>query len=200
MKEIFQHVQQTVAKKWPKEHQVKFTAISGFFFLRFICPAILGPRQFNLMPEHPKELPARNLTLIAKTLMNLGNLVEFGQKEPYMEVMNTYISQNTNDMRTFLQQISSPKQEQPLGELPVIEEDSSMARVHHFLRLRFDDIQRSNPTHPSVQTLADQLSNVETFTTRVEARFKRKTGAVLLANKQTDENLARSDRDRRLSL
>lgn len=126
---MFSFVKSCVVKKWPKEGEIKFASISGLFFLRMVCPglnsmkrishskAILGPRQFNLMPEHPKELPARNLTLISKTrknlkiifntiVMSLANLVEFGQKEPYMKDMNQFITQNMNEMRIFLDLIS----------------------------------------------------------------------------------------------
>ncbi len=35
--------------KWPNERLVKTRVISGFIFLRLICPALLNPRQFNLV-------------------------------------------------------------------------------------------------------------------------------------------------------
>ena len=35
--------------KWPNERLVKTRVVSGFIFLRLLCPAILNPRQFNLL-------------------------------------------------------------------------------------------------------------------------------------------------------
>ncbi len=57
-----------------------FCSINSFIFLRLICPAILNPRQFNLINEIPSETASRSLILIAKSLQNLANLNEFGTK------------------------------------------------------------------------------------------------------------------------
>jgi hypothetical protein len=35
--------------KWPHERFVRTRVVSGFIFLRLLCPAILHPRQFNLI-------------------------------------------------------------------------------------------------------------------------------------------------------
>lgn len=81
---------------------------SGFVFLRLICPAILNPRMFNiiagkhllksmhlnlqlslnlvtmcassLLADPPSSTAGRTLTLVAKSVQNLANLVEFGAK------------------------------------------------------------------------------------------------------------------------
>jgi hypothetical protein len=42
-------LQRYVNTKWPNERLVKTRVVSGFIFLRLICPAILNPRQFNLL-------------------------------------------------------------------------------------------------------------------------------------------------------
>jgi hypothetical protein len=49
MIEIFNHIKNSVNIKWPPSdgsktntESVRYSAISGFFFLRFICPAILS--------------------------------------------------------------------------------------------------------------------------------------------------------------
>lgn len=69
-------LQRSVIKRWPQEPLVKTRVVSGFIFLRLICPAILNPRQFNLVNETPTEMAARNLMLVAKCIQNLANLVE----------------------------------------------------------------------------------------------------------------------------
>ena len=38
-----------MAAKWPNEKLVRTRVVSGFVFLRLICPAILNPRQFGLL-------------------------------------------------------------------------------------------------------------------------------------------------------
>lgn len=45
---------------------------------------------------------SRTLTLLAKTLQNLANLIEFGQKEPYMIPLNGFISKHRRNMEEFL--------------------------------------------------------------------------------------------------
>lgn len=44
--------------------------------------------------------------MIAKCLQNLANLIEFGGKEPYMEVVNPFILKNKERMITFLDMLS----------------------------------------------------------------------------------------------
>lgn len=44
--------------------------------------------------------------MVAKCLQNLANLVEFGGKEPYMEVVNPFILKNKERMIVFLDQLS----------------------------------------------------------------------------------------------
>ncbi|KAG8279422.1 Ras GTPase-activating protein 1, partial [Homalodisca vitripennis] len=42
-------LQRCVVGKWPHERLVRTRVVSGFIFLRLLCPAILNPRQFNLI-------------------------------------------------------------------------------------------------------------------------------------------------------
>lgn len=71
-----------------------------------MCPAILNPKLFDMMDTHPEEHTARTLTLIAKTLQNLANLVEFGAKEPFMIDMNEFIDGNRERMKQCISIIS----------------------------------------------------------------------------------------------
>lgn len=92
--------------KWPNERLVKTRVVSGFIFLRLLCPAILNPRAFNLISEPPPPAATRSLVMIAKCLQNLANLVEFGVKESYMEVVNPFILKNKERMVVFLDHLS----------------------------------------------------------------------------------------------
>lgn len=92
--------------RWPHERLVRTRVVSGFIFLRLLCPAILNPRNFNLISETPSHNAARSLIMVAKCLQNLANLVEFGGKEPYMEVVNPFILKNKERMVYYLDQLS----------------------------------------------------------------------------------------------
>lgn len=50
----------------PCSQDVKYLAISGFFFLRFFAPAILTPKLFQLRDQHADTRTSRTLLLLAK--------------------------------------------------------------------------------------------------------------------------------------
>lgn len=81
---------------------VTYTSVSGFLFLRFICPAILNPKLFGLLRDHPHPRAQRTLTLIAKGLQALANLSTIGKKETWMEPMNKFIGTQRQAVRDFL--------------------------------------------------------------------------------------------------
>lgn len=56
--------------------------------------------------EPPPPAASRSLVMIAKCLQNLANLVEFGAKESYMEVVNPFILKNKERMVVFLDHLS----------------------------------------------------------------------------------------------
>ncbi|KAL2441910.1 hypothetical protein ABEF95_016846 [Exophiala dermatitidis] len=84
---------------------VKYTSVSGFLFLRFFCPAILNPRLFGLIHDHPPDRTKRTFTLIAKSLNVLANVARFGTKEPWMEPMNKFLASSTNEFKAFIDEI-----------------------------------------------------------------------------------------------
>lgn len=117
LRRVFQSLRHAVQQRqsdpdapegWRSNPNVKYSAVSGFIFLRLFMPAIMGPKLFNMMPDHPSELIDRNLKLIAKCMQNLANLSEFGgQKEPYMLQVNDFIKDHMEEMRDFLDRIST---------------------------------------------------------------------------------------------
>ncbi|TDZ26643.1 Inhibitory regulator protein BUD2/CLA2 [Colletotrichum orbiculare MAFF 240422] len=86
---------------------VTYTSVSGFLFLRFICPAILSPKLFGLLRDHPRPRAQRTLTLVAKALQALGNLSTFGKKEEWMEPMNKFLSSNRQSVKDYIDTICS---------------------------------------------------------------------------------------------
>ncbi|XP_059479268.1 GTPase-activating protein isoform X2 [Neocloeon triangulifer] len=116
MCEAFHQLQQIACSFFPTNNEVRYSVISGFIFLRFFAPAILGPRLFDLTTETIDPVTYRTLTLISKTVQSLGNLVSCraGQtvscrKEEYMEPVHraSYTEDHINAVRQFLEIISA---------------------------------------------------------------------------------------------
>ncbi|KAL7623404.1 GTPase activating factor [Parahypoxylon ruwenzoriense] len=86
---------------------VNYTSVSGFLFLRFICPAILNPKLFGLLRDIPRSRAQRTLTLIAKGLQALANLSTFGKKESWMEQMNKFLGSHRQPFKDYIDQMCS---------------------------------------------------------------------------------------------
>ncbi|KAI8050945.1 hypothetical protein BDF22DRAFT_745143 [Syncephalis plumigaleata] len=94
-----------VGERFPK---AKLTAVGGFIFLRFFCPAIVSPETHNIsQPLRSKEV-RRGLLLITKVIQNLANQVLFGTKETFMTSLNDFLDKNMAVVRKFLHDISEP--------------------------------------------------------------------------------------------
>jgi len=115
-------------KKFPESN---YSVIGGFFFLRFLCPAIVTPerygiatsKQHHLQPthliQHSSLPPQRSLmftitgisdrrpfVLVSKVLQTIANGVEFGKKEPFMLPMNTHIQQYIKNVHAFFDELA----------------------------------------------------------------------------------------------
>ncbi|KAK8084829.1 BUD2-GTPase-activating for Bud1p Rsr1p [Apiospora hydei] len=98
---------------------VTYTSVSGFLFLRFICPAILNPKLFGLLRDNPRHRAQRTLTLVAKGLQALGNLSTFGRKEGWMEPMNKFLNTQRQPFKEFIDQVCSiPTERAATASLP----------------------------------------------------------------------------------
>ncbi|KAK4946342.1 GTPase activating factor [Elasticomyces elasticus] len=103
---IFRHIRSCAEDRYGSFiRTVKYTSVSGFFFLRFFCPAILNPKLFGLIPDMPPDRTKRSFTLIAKSLNVLANLARFGTKEPWMEPMNKFLAAATGEFKSFIDEI-----------------------------------------------------------------------------------------------
>ena len=163
-------LQQKVVKTYLEEQigVVKYTAISGFLFLRFFCPAILGPKLFDLMKEHPEMKTSRCLTLIAKSIQNLSNLCEFGYKEPYMADMNALIVENMDRMKTFIDACSTLPEAPRREEAPPIQYGVEMATIHRHLVNNIRSLRESNLEDPLTRRLVLVLQRLTLARERYE--------------------------------
>ncbi|KAJ2500013.1 GTPase activating factor [Coemansia sp. RSA 1972] len=87
--------------------QVQYSCISGFVFLRLLCPAMLSPKSFGLVSRPPSALALRTLTLLAKGIQCAANLSDFSAKEPYMQPMNAFVQQCIPRLKLFIDSIAS---------------------------------------------------------------------------------------------
>ncbi|KAL9126410.1 MAG: hypothetical protein Q9217_004538 [Psora testacea] len=99
---ICKQIRSLSKRKYPDANdQTVCTLIGGFFFLRFINPAIVTPRSYMLIDSQPAEHPKRTLTYIAKLLQNLANKPSYS-KEPYMIKLQPFIEQNKERVNKFM--------------------------------------------------------------------------------------------------
>ncbi|KHJ33858.1 putative gtpase-activating protein [Erysiphe necator] len=99
---ICKQIRSLTKRKYPDAtEQIICTLIGGFFFLRFINPAIVTPKSYMLIDGVPAERPRRTLTLIAKMLQNLANKPSYS-KEPYMAKLQPFIQHNKERVNKFL--------------------------------------------------------------------------------------------------
>lgn len=99
---ICKQIRSLTKRKYPDANdQVICTLIGGFFFLRFINPAIVTPKSYMLIDGQPADKPRRTLTLIAKMLQNLANKPSYA-KEPYMAKLQPFIQSNKDRVNKFM--------------------------------------------------------------------------------------------------
>ncbi|KAH9524517.1 Ras GTPase-activating protein 1 [Bulinus truncatus] len=142
--------------------QLKLRVVSGFIFLRLLCPAILNPKSFNLVSENPSETAARTLKLVAKALQNLANLVDVGPKEAYMEVVQPFVKKNKDRMILYLDELSNIQREPSVHELLTGDPARELATIHHLcdthLEALKDLMQRQGSTRKIV-VVTEMLTN-----------------------------------------
>ncbi|XP_023709335.1 GTPase-activating protein isoform X3 [Cryptotermes secundus] len=114
MCQMFHDLKELASTRFPDNREVRYSVISGFIFLRFFAPAILGPKLFDLTTEQIDSQTNRTLTLISKTIQSLGNLVscrsaQQTRKEEYMSALYKAFctKKHMQAVRQFLEIISA---------------------------------------------------------------------------------------------
>ncbi|KAK0562440.1 RasGAP protein [Tilletia horrida] len=99
---ICKQIRSLTKRKYPDANDFAICSlIGGFFFLRFINPAIVTPQAYMLVDGPPAKHPRRTLTLIAKMLQNLANKPSYA-KEQYMMSLNPFVENNKTRINIFL--------------------------------------------------------------------------------------------------
>ncbi|CAG5122423.1 unnamed protein product [Candidula unifasciata] len=139
--------------KWPSDDTVKTRVVSGFIFLRLLCPAILNPKSFNLVSENPSETAARTLKLVAKVLQNLANLVDMGPKEAYMEVMQPFVKKNRDKMILYLDELSNVPKEPVVPDILPSDPARELATIHQLCDNHLDALKALIATQASTKKI-----------------------------------------------
>lgn len=111
---ICKQIRSLTRRKYPEVTEAQICSlIGGFFFLRFLNPAIVTPQAYMLIeskgqhlgqPDQPPKNPRRTLTLIAKILQNLANKPSYS-KEQFMIPLNSFVDNHQAMMNQFLNQL-----------------------------------------------------------------------------------------------
>ena len=166
--EIFSVISDTVNRKFPDSDTVKYTAVSGFLFLRFFAPAILGPPLFGLKVGVLDAYHSRKLLLIAKTLQNLSNLCEFGMKEPFMAPMNKFINDNMKPMKDYIDKVTVPCPNNPKAEMEPPLQNEMDLDTSELLTLFSNSIDKMIEAAPSSTILPKVKSELEILNAKVK--------------------------------
>ncbi|XP_073676000.1 rasGAP-activating-like protein 1, partial [Garra rufa] len=109
MRVVFKQLHKRVEDQFPEpeNEDVKYLAISGFFFLRLFAPAILTPKLFQLRDHHADTRTSRTLLLLAKALQSVGNLgLQLGHgKEQWMTPLHPIILCSVASVKDFLDKL-----------------------------------------------------------------------------------------------
>ncbi|PVU94809.1 hypothetical protein BB559_002918 [Furculomyces boomerangus] len=99
---ICKQIKSLTRRRYPKSTDKDVCSlIGGFFFLRFLNPAIVTPQAYMLIDADPTKNPRRTLTLVAKMLQNLANKPSYS-KEAYMESLQPFVEANQKRINAFL--------------------------------------------------------------------------------------------------
>ena len=74
LRRVFNNIKRAAVVRFPDDETVRYTAVSGFAFLRFFAPAVMHPKSFGIIHKEPPPEVHRTLVLISKTLQNIGNI------------------------------------------------------------------------------------------------------------------------------
>ncbi|KAL7391734.1 hypothetical protein ABVT39_013898 [Epinephelus coioides] len=168
---IYGCLQRSVQQKWPTNTTMRTRVVSGFVFLRLICPAILNPRMFNIISDPPSSAAGRTLTLVAKSVQNLANLVEFGAKEPYMEGVNPFIKNNKHRMIMFLDELGNVPDLPEATEHLKTDLSRDLAALHEVCATHSDELRTLSNERGAQQHVLKKLLAITELLQQKQAQY-----------------------------
>ncbi|CAJ0823169.1 3298_t:CDS:10 [Entrophospora sp. SA101] len=147
---ICKQIRSLTKRKYPNATEIAICSlIGGFFFLRFVNPAVVTPQAYMLVDGVPSTHPRRTLTLVAKMLQNLANKPSYA-KEDYMGVLNDFdfVENNKQKINKFLLE---------LCEVGDFYESLEAPSENNHLRILLDDLSLAPSQVPRNENKAIEL-------------------------------------------
>lgn len=170
LRRVCSMLRQYVSTKFPASVN---TCVGGFFFLRFLTPAVVSPEGFGVQDqEEPITIEMRRpLILISKTLQQISNEMYFS--EDHMMSLNSFITENIPAFQQFFQDICSPTAEDPAAPqfVPYTHEanrsrDDALLRLHAFLQKSLPEIKAVAQVEPAPPGMTyDPIAELEKILT-----------------------------------
>eukprot|EP01090_Pellita_catalonica_P017046 TRINITY_DN5062_c0_g4_i1.p1 TRINITY_DN5062_c0_g4~~TRINITY_DN5062_c0_g4_i1.p1 ORF type:complete len:2520 (+),score=346.34 TRINITY_DN5062_c0_g4_i1:70-7629(+) len=189
---ICRYLKEEVGKRFPgSEH----SAIGGFIYLRYLCPAIVAPDGFGLVQSQALSAELRRgLILVTKALQNLANKVKF-TKEPYMEEMNEFIEGNMDSIGKLFDTFATVSDDEaaPSSSMDLSEDqkEEDLAHIHYLLGSNVEKIrkvltsvdarERGSDTYLRLTIILSQLGQAS------EPTAKKKFGATTFTAGKTNK-------------
>lgn len=100
LRHVFHLISATVLTKFEASRH----AVSSFFFLRVVCPALVSPERFDIVVGDDRR---RILLLISKIIMNVANVQSFGVKDPQLAIYNDLLEAKYQAIVDFLSELGA---------------------------------------------------------------------------------------------
>mmetsp|Transcript_6968 Transcript_6968/g.17607 ORF Transcript_6968/g.17607 Transcript_6968/m.17607 type:complete len:987 (-) Transcript_6968:37-2997(-) len=121
LRKVSELLVKAISQKFPDS---KYIVIGGFYFLRYLCPAIISPEGHGYKSSIPLDSDCRRgLVLVSKVIQQISNGVEFGAKEEFMKPFNNYVRDSIGRVRNYFDQISDVVAGTPIEACPPVPED-----------------------------------------------------------------------------
>uniref|UniRef100_A0A6B2KYT8 Ras-GAP domain-containing protein n=1 Tax=Arcella intermedia TaxID=1963864 RepID=A0A6B2KYT8_9EUKA len=106
IRKMFHSIRVTTQQHYPDHPKIYYSIVSCLLFLRFLTPALISPNSYFANEIQPFPVSAiRTITYLAKTLQALASLTGFSMKEPYMNILESFVEENKNAMIQFMEEI-----------------------------------------------------------------------------------------------
>lgn len=174
MRWICKQLGQLCRQRFPDADKYQIGSImGGYINLRFFNPVIVTPDALNFISTKPSRSMRRNLVLIAKVLQNLSNGLEFGDKEQFMSVVNTFIRSRKEVIQAYFEKLAQVEDLEDVWEIDKLQEHESNKPInlmlsqvhlcHKTLYTNLDALCPKGPEHDELRKIVESLGVPKPF-------------------------------------
>eukprot|EP01105_Mastigella_eilhardi_P015046 TRINITY_DN3420_c0_g1_i4.p1 TRINITY_DN3420_c0_g1~~TRINITY_DN3420_c0_g1_i4.p1 ORF type:complete len:473 (+),score=160.67 TRINITY_DN3420_c0_g1_i4:32-1450(+) len=99
---LLKYSQCEIEAKFP--YQSETVTVGGFFFLRYLCPAIISPEVYGLCDEVP-QAARRFLVMVSKTLQWIACGTTADNSQEHHEALSRYVATKSSDVTAFFNKL-----------------------------------------------------------------------------------------------